>query len=199
MQNGLKKRDIKPTISLQLKDVIYRISSLTYAPVKDVCQRMTMFVLMDRKSIEYLSQHFKRDLVYQSTVFYGFMENESVVKRKKEPTERVTIRFTQQEHEAIAKLSFALDCSVSCTVALLLEMATQNIRFVNTFIKGYLQTEINERQIRELREIIKYVGETGETHHSWASLLALIREEIGNPLLNMKDAVEEFLNSKWRT
>lgn len=193
-----KKRDIKPTVSIFLKDVIYRLANLTYLPVKDVAQRLTISVLNDRKVIEHLSQYFKRDYLFQNTVFCGFIENADIIKRKNEPSSRITIRFTQREHEALVRLSFALDCSVSRTVALLLQIATQNIRFINAFIKQYLQAEITERQMRELREIIKYVGETGESHHSWASLLALVFEEIGNPLLNIKEAIEEFLNRNWR-
>lgn len=55
----------------------------------------------------------------------------------------------------------------------------KNIQFINAFIKQYLQHELSESEMKELREIMKYAGSVGESHHSWASLLALVVEENG--------------------
>jgi len=197
-QRADKKRDIKPTIALELKDVIYRISHMTYIPVKDVCQQMTILVLKDRKSMEQLSKYFKRDLRVENTFFMGSITNEGIVKRRKEAGERVTIRYTQKEYESLAALSYALDCTPSRTVALLLEIGMQNIKFINAFIKQHLQKELSNTQMRELREILKYVSEVDDTHHSWASLLALVNEEIGSPVQNIRESITEFIKMKWR-
>lgn len=193
-----KKRDVKPTISLDLKDVLYRISYVTFTPVKDVCQQMAMLVLHDRKVIEQLSVYFKRDLIMGHTMFRGHITNETMEKRPKVRGERVTIRFTQKEFESVALLSYALDCTPSRTVAILLDIGMKNIRFVNAYIKQYLTEELTNSQMRELQAILRYVTKKGESHHSWASLIEYVIAEVGSPVTRIKEAVNEFLDMKWR-
>lgn len=193
-----KKRDVKPTISLDLKDVLYRLSYITFSPVKDVCQEMAMLVLHDRYAIERLSKYFKRDLIIGNTMFVGNIANETIEKRPKIRGERVTIRFTQKEFESIALLSHALDCSASRTVAILLDMSTQYIKYVNAFIKRYLTEELNDTQMRELQAVLRYVNKVGESYFSWASLLEAVISEVGGPVTRIKEAVSEFIDMKWR-
>ena len=193
-----KKRDVKPTIQLDLKDALYRLSHLTFMPVKDVCQQMAIMVLYDRKTIEHLSKYFKRDLLTDRTVYIGNMENPSIAKRLVGRGERVTIRFTQGEYEALAMLSFALDCTTSRAVSLLLSISMRNVRFINRFIKQYLREQLSDSQMRELQAILRYTNRTGESHHSWASLLAYVAEEVGGPVARIKEAVNEFIDMKWR-
>lgn len=193
-----KKRDVKPTIGLDLKDALYRLSHLTFTPVKEVCQQMAIMVLYDRKTIELLSKYFKRDLLTDRTIYIGNMENQTIAKRLKGRGERVTIRFTQKEYEALALLSFSLDCTTSRTVALLLEISMRNVRFINRYIKQYLTEHLSDSQMRELQAILRYTNREGESHHSWASLLAYVAEEVGGPVARIKEAVNEFLDMKWR-
>lgn len=193
-----KKRDVKPTIPLDLKDVLYRLSNITFTPVKDVCQEMTMLVLHDRKTIERLSKYFKRDLIMGNTMFVGNVENATMEKRPKIRGERVTIRFTQKEFESLALLSFALDCTTSRTVAILLDLSMQHIKFVNAYIKQYLTKELTDTQMNELQAILRYVSKEGESHHSWASLIEYVIAEVGSPVSRIREAVTEFLDMKWR-
>lgn len=51
--------------------------------------------------------------------------------------------------------------------------------------------------MKELRKIMKYAGSVVESHHSWASLLTLVVEELGSPNANIKDAINEFIETKW--
>lgn len=192
-----KKKDIKPTIALELKDAIFRLSYLTHIPVKDVAQQLSMLVIQDKKAIEHISPYFKRDLLFGKTVFIGNIQNESIKQRKNEKGERITIRYTQEEYKKIALLSYTLDCTPSYTCAILLDISMRNIRFVNAFIKQYLQHELNDYQMRELKQILRYVSTVGESHHSWASLLAYVVEEIGSPVAKIKEMVNDFIEA-WR-
>ncbi|MFJ7665311.1 hypothetical protein ACIQXW_23415 [Lysinibacillus sp. NPDC097162] len=193
-----KKRDVKPTIPMDLKDVLYRISYITFTPVKDVCQQMAMLVLHDRRTIENLSKYFKRDLIMGHTMFVGNITNKTMEKRPKVRGERVTIRFTQKEFESVALLSYALDCTPSRTVAILLDMSMKSVRFVNAYIKRYLTEELNDAQMRELQAILRYVNKVGESYFSWASLLEHVLAEVGSPVSRIKEAVSEFIDMKWR-
>lgn len=193
-----KKRDVKPTIQMDLKDILYRISYITYTPVKDVCQQMAMLVLHDRKTIEELSEYFKRDLIMGNTMFVGNITNKTMEKRPKVRGERVTIRFTQKEFESVALLSYALDCTPSRTVAILLDLSLKSVRFVNAYIKRYLTEELNDSQMRELQAILRYVNKVGESYFSWASLLEHVLSEVGSPVSRIKETVSEFIDMKWR-
>lgn len=193
-----KKRDVKPTLKLDLKDAIYRLSNITYTPVKDVCPSLCMFVIKDRKTIEHLSQFFKRDLLFDNTMFRGHVTNKTISKRINVPGERVTIRFSQSEYSAIALLAFSLDCTVSRATAILLEISMSQARFVNAYIKEFLQHELSESQMREFKEILRYINRNGESHHSWASLLAHVVDEVGSPVNRIKEAISSFIDLNWR-
>lgn len=198
VQRSDKKRDVKPTLKLDLKDVIYRLSHITYTPVKDVCPSLCMMVIKDRQAIESLSQYFKRDLLFDNTMFRGHVTNTTIEKRINVPGERVTIRFSQSEYSAVALLAFALDCTVSRATAILLEISMSQIRFVNEYVKDFLRDELSESQLREFKEILRYVNRNGESHHSWFSLLAHVVDEVGSPVNRIKEAISSFIDLNWR-
>lgn len=193
-----KKRDVKPTIRLDLKDTIYRVSNLTYVPVKDVCPALCMLVINDRRSIQSLSKFFKRDLLFDTTIFRGHVTNQTVEKRLNGYGERITMRLLHSEYSKIALLAFALDCTVSRATAILLEISMSEARFLNEYIKEFLHHELSESQLREFKEILRYVNKYGESHHSWASLLAHVVDEVGTPVSRIKEAVSDFIDLKWR-
>lgn len=197
-QRSDKKRDVKPTLKLDLKDALYRLSGITYTPVKDVCPAMCMFVINDRQSIQGLSNYFKRDLVFDNTLFRGHVTNKTIDKRLNGLAERVTMRLSQGEYTKVALLAFALDCTVSRAAAILLEISMREVRFVNAYIKEFLRHELSESQMREFKEILRYVNRNGESHHSWASLLAHVMDEVGTPVSRIKEAVSDFIDLKWR-
>lgn len=197
-QRSDKKRDVKPTLKLDLKDAIYRLSGITFLPVKDVCPALCMLVINDRRSIEYLSKFFKRDLLFDTTIFRGHVTNKTIEKRLNGYGERVTMRLSQMEYAKVALLAFALDCTVSRATAILLEMSMREARFINAYIKEFLRHELSEPQMREFKEILRYINKHGESHHSWASLLAHVVDEVGTPVSRIKEAVSEFIDLKWR-
>lgn len=195
-----KKRPVKPILSSDLKHVIYSLNYITGVPVQDICPELCMLVMKDRESIESLSKYFKRDFIYGNTLFRGNLENESIEKKVKGSKERVSTKFTHDEYKPIALLTFALECSISRTVAVLLEISMSHVRFVNRYIKKYLQNELEEWQIREFKEILRYVNKYGESHYSWASLLEHVVEQIGTPstAYRLKEIFRDFIDLNWR-
>ena len=193
-----KKRDVKPTIKLELKDSIYQLSSLTFMPVKDVCVELCSYVIHDRESIMKLSTMFKRDLRFENTVFIGNVSNKTVTKKLNGYGERITLRFSQIQYDNVSLLAFALDCTVSRATAILLEMSMSEIKFINRFVKNYLKKELSAPQLRQFKMILKYVNQHAERQQSWASLLAHVIDEIGTPASKLKDYFNEFIETKWR-
>jgi len=197
-QRSDKKRDVKPTIKLDLKDTIYRLSSLTFTPVKDVCPELCMYVINDRESIKSLSSMFKRDLRFDNTMFIGHNSNKTITKKLNGYGERITMRLTYNQYQKVALLAFALDCTVSRTTAVLLEMSMNEVRFVNKYVKNYLKSELTESQLRQFKEILKYVNKYGESQYSWASLLAHVVDEVGTPVTRIREFISDFTELKWR-
>lgn len=196
-----KKRDVKPTIDLKLKDTLYRLSTLTFTPVKDVCPKLCMYVLNDRDSIVSLSTYFKRDLLFDNTLFRGHLSNKTIDKNLKKRGERITMRLTNEEHYKVSLLAFSLDCTVSRATAILLELSMSHVKFVNMFVKNVLKYEISETQLKQFKEVLHFVNKHGEKQHSWASLLAKMVDDSDvekvNPLSRLKYSISDFIDSKW--
>lgn|GEM_PF-1341451 len=195
-----KKRPVKPILQSNLKHVIYSLHYITGVPVQDVCPELCMLVLRDRESIESLSKYFKRDFLYGTTLFRGHLDNEDIEKKIRGNKERVSTKFTVNEYKPVALLAFALDASISRTVAVLLEISMSHVRFVNRYIKKYLQNELEEWQMREFKEILRYVNKHGESHFSWASLLQHVVDELGTPSTDyrLKEIFRDFIDLNWR-
>lgn len=187
-----KKKEVKPLLSINLKDAIYRLSYITHSPVKDVCEQLCIAVMNDRKIITDLSMFFIRDIRIDSTIYLGRSENKRLKKRIEGARERVTIKFKAKDYAFIYDLAYALDCSPSRVVAVLLEIAMQDIRIVNQYIKQHLENELTEAQMKELRNIMRYINTVNDTNLPWASLLSQIFDEVG-PIARLKDAITEFL------
>ncbi|MBQ0139856.1 MAG: hypothetical protein KBT36_11195 [Kurthia sp.] len=198
-RNSKKKFDIKPTVSINIKAAIYRVSDITKAPVKDVAEYITALVIRDRKAIEHLRPYFKRNYHFDKhSIYFGDISNQSVVKRNnEEPGERITIRFKQEDYAIISNLSHALDCTKSRTVAVCLEIGILNIRYVNTYIKNYLRKELTEWQMQELHILMRELRENKGVHHTWAAILSYVDSTVG-PKPNIKETVNDFLINHWR-
>lgn len=187
-----KKKEVKPSIPTELKDAIYRISYITYTPVKEICEQLCIAVMTDQKILTDLSTFFIRDIRIGSTFYLGELDNRHIKKRVDGSKERITIKFRRADYEVIYGLGYALDCSPSRVVAILLQLAMQDIRIVNRYIKRHLENELSEAQMKELKSVLRYINNMNNTHHSWASLLSQIFDDVG-PVSRIKDAITDFL------
>ena len=195
-----KKQEIKATIDFDLKDSIYRLSYITDTPVKDVCEKLCAYVMREKEMIDYLTSHFQRTIMINSTFYMGSRENKAIPKRLEGETSRVTIKFKQAEHDFIYSLSYGLELSKSRTVAVLLDLAVHDIAIVNQYIKNYLKKELNDNQMFELKQLLRYINEQNQTHLSWSALLSFIKDEVtselGAPVVKTYEAIRRFLESE---
>ena len=192
-----KKRDVKPTISSNLKDCIYRLSYITNTPVKDVAETLCEKGLQSRNVLDYLSQYFRRDLKYLHTVYMGDWDRESLQKKVQAgKNERITIRFTQASYENIYSLSRALDVTPSKATALLLDASIRNTHLLNAFVKCYLHRHIDEARMNELKQVLKYINKNNPYNEevSWFALLAMIFEDIKEGTNNVKDVIHNWMD-----
>lgn len=193
-----KKIDCKPTIPIELKECIYRISYVTNTPVKDIAERISVAGLKSKKVIEILAEHFRRDLQIGNTFYMGDLERESLQKIKtKSKTERITIRFKQFNFEQIRALAYSLDVTPTRAVALLLEHTIHHTNIVNRLAKQYLKDNINESKMRELKKIIHYLNQNSNYDEkiSWVALLSFFYDELKDSSTNMSKAIVNWINN----
>lgn len=190
-----KKKDVKPILPIELKDAVYRLAYITYTPVKDTAEQLCIAVIHDVKSMNTLSQHFKRDVRFNNTIYMGNVKNPTITKRIDGDKSRLSVRFTQNDYETITAISYALDCSRSCTVANLIKIAMNDIKIVNSFVKNHLHEHLTKSQINELKALLQYINATGDEHHSWSSLISQIFDEVNVPVNRIKEAITAFFKS----
>lgn len=174
-----RRRHVQPTISLGLKDSVYRLSYVMDVPVKEVIERVCLDGLESRSVMEHLAQSFRRDALFRNTLFIGDLARPSVQRFKTaETTERVSVRFLPDDFENIRTLAYALDCTVSRATALLLETALTQSDFITPFCRDHIRRKLDPRRIEELRQVIKYLNANNDSAEkiSWALILEYARD-----------------------
>lgn len=195
-----KKRDIKPTLNIQLKECIYRLSYITNTPVKDVAEEICIAGLGSRKVIEHLSQNFRRPIRLKNTLYMGDPERLSLQKRAAAgPSERITIRFEQSTYENINALAYALDVTPSRATAILLDASVRNSNFINEYARDYLKQHLDEGRMKELKAVLKFINTNNpyEEEISWVGLLSFLFDEIKIGASQISESVQGWLE-KWK-
>lgn len=192
-----KKRDVKPTISNNLRECVYRLSYITNTPVKDVVEILCEKGLKSRKVIDYLSQYFRRNFQFLNTVFIGNFERESLQhKYQSGKNVRITTRFNQNIYEDISSLAYALDVTPSKATALLLEASVRNTNILNAFVKTYLHGQVDDSRMKELKQVLKYINKNNpyKEEISWFALLSMIFDDIKDSTSNVKDKIHSWID-----
>lgn len=196
-----KKRDIKPTISRDLRECIYRLAFITDTPVKDVAEAIVINGITEHKVIEHITQYFQRDMRIDNTLYRRNPDAVPVQRRGiAGQTARITIRFKAEAYEVIRAMSYALDCTVSRACALILDASVRDGDFINAFVERYLREHIDDERMKELRKVLRYVNADnpyGE-EYSWANLLSLMVEEMHEAAVKVTDVANDFLIKSWR-
>lgn len=195
-----KKRDVKPTIPIELKDTIYRISYVIDTPVKEIVETIFLFGLGSRKVITILSENFKRSVRFHDTLFLGDLDKPSVQRLKPETrTERISTRLKQPDYENLVTLAFALDVTPSRAAALLLDVSIRHSDFVNSYFQQHLSQTLNYNRMIELRKIINFINKNNPYDEtvSWLALISYIYTEIKDSAVSFNETLNDFID-KWK-
>lgn len=196
-----RKRDIKPTVSIELRDCIYRLSQITGLSVMVVAEAICINGIGRKMVVSHLALNFRRDVRIDNTLYLGDLARVPVKKRTAAgKSDRVSIRFSQQTYEAISALAWALDCTVSRACALLLDASVRDSDFINEFVRRYLEDNIDGERMKELRKILKYVNANNpyNEEYSWAALLSYMVDEVKDSVGKVSDTVSDFIVKSWR-
>ena len=192
-----KKRDVKPTVPLALKESVDRLCYITNRPIKDIAEEICICGLNSRKVIELLSSNFRRNYTFRNTVMMGDLNRVSLQKERiKGIKERITIRFTQDVYERINSLSYSLDVTPTKATALLLDGTFRNGEFINQFLESYVLQELDVNRQRELKEILKFINKNNPYNKevTFSALVAYYFDEIKNGLISFQDFIEKLKN-----
>lgn len=196
-----KKRDISPTVTIELRECLRRLSFITDTPIKDVAEAVCMDGLKRPKVMEHMSQYFRRAVRVGTTLYVARTHGPSVGRRHIDgKSVRVSIRFKSDDHALIAALAYAMDCTVSRACAVLLDASIRDGDFINEFVQRYLSEHVDDERMRELRKLLRYVNANnpyGE-EYSWANLLSLMVDEVREATGKVTDKVGDFVVRHWR-
>lgn len=192
-----KKRDVKPTVSVELKNCVYRLSYITNTPVKDVVEIICEKGLESRKVLEYLSHYFRRDYQFVNTIFIGDPGRESLQKKSQSgKNERITTRFNQDTYEKIKYLSGALDVTPTKATALLLEASIRNTELLNSYMRTFLRGTLDKMRMKELKQVQSFVKKSNpySKETSWFDLIDTIVEDVKDNTVNIKESITTWLD-----
>lgn len=191
-----KKRDVKPTVHISLYECISRLSYITMTPMKDVAEYLCVRGLNSRKVIEVLSKQFRRNYFFKNTLFIGKPDRISNrVMRRTGMKKRLSIRITQETHDRISELAFALDMTVSSATAILLETAAKNPDFIDQYVSKHVTETLSPARKEQLKEVLRYLKKNNPYAEeiTMARLISYIIEEMKEQTIQAKKAVESWL------
>ena len=192
------KKDVKSTLSIELKDAIYRLAFLTNTPVMHVAELLFVHSITNTEIVDRVAMYFQREVLLNGKMYRGSLSNPSVSKQKNDgQKDRIHFRLTRQSYEILAVFAYALGCSHSKACAVLLEECIHESDFISNYVEQHLENHVSNDYMNELREFMRYVNK-GEEIHSWASLLSYIKDEVKKPFKEVKDVVEDFVIHHWR-
>lgn len=190
-----KKRDVKPTVPLALRECVDRLSYITNRPIKDICEEICIHGLYSRKVIELLSEKFRRNYAFQSTVFIGKLDREPAQKDStKGIKHRLTIRFKQDTYEQINRLSYSLDVTPSRATALLLDATIRNSEFINQFLEKHVVRGLDANRQKELKAILKFINKNNpyDKEVTLSALVAYYFDEIKSGLISFQEFIDRL-------
>lgn len=142
-----KKRDIKPTISIEVKDRIYELSYIMTYPVKDVCELMVRHAIGDSVVLGRVSRSFKRGIWFNETLYHGSSFNHGVGRGELGKSSRISFRVDGELYDKLGGLAYALDCTVSRACAVLLYESLIDREFIERCV---VESELDVSREREV-------------------------------------------------
>lgn len=159
-----KKRAVAAPIDSQTHDTISRLGYVLDLPLKTVGHVLSLEGYRSHRMIDTLKKHFKRNLAYENR--YIFADPQP---RPYKPMERgcyrLHMRFTEQEHDPLASLAYALDGSVGAATSLLIRTALTYKEIMYPILARYIQSSLDSRRREQLKKVCRHLDSKSEEHH----------------------------------
>ncbi|EPD52732.1 hypothetical protein HMPREF1210_01112 [Paenisporosarcina sp. HGH0030] len=151
-----KKVDVKPTMSVELKNQLYTFSYLCELPVKDVAERLCEMATTSEYIIEDIRQWFRREYRFKNHITSGYLERPRLKLIFKGETGKVTIKFKQEAFDALSLLAFSLDLPPTTTATVLIKRTLFHREFMEQFIHSELR-HLNDQQRNKVKLYLRQI------------------------------------------
>lgn len=195
-----KKRSINPTVSLELRDCIYRLAFITETPIKDVIADILIEGSRRKKPMDHLSRYFIRDVRIGNSLYMGDNQRMAVNRQSSSgKTVRISTRVAQGMYSDLEGIAYSMGSSVSKACALLLDATIRDVAFVNEFVRKYIEANVDAERMKELQKVLKYInaGNPYDERMSWPTLLSYLVDEVKEGAGKLQDTVTEFVINRW--
>lgn len=189
----MKKREVKPFLSIETKDTIYKISYVTGHSVKRICEEFCKHSFKSGLAFE-LSPYFNRSICIDGTSFEGSQNNEKFEPLSLE-NERVSMTLDANVHEYAYQLSYAIGCSVAKVVAYAIEKSMCDFDFLNQYTKELLINNRNFEKSKPILKIIDSYNRNNEEEINLITLLLYIADEYTRLEVGMDDVLKDCVSN----
>lgn len=150
-----KRVDVKPTMSMKLKEELYQFANLCDLTVKEVAEQLCVLGMTSREVMTEISKWLRRDYRYNNTIVLGYSERPKLTLTMRGETGKVTTRLKQSDYDRLKDLAHALDLTPSSTATVLIRIAFKNTSFMNDFVDQFV--DVDEQQAIKIKMFIQDV------------------------------------------
>lgn len=172
----MSKRDVKPFIDVDVKDIIYRFSHVTSHSVKDILEDLCMNAIKNGIG-EDLSPYFKRGIQVDGVIYQG-SKNAIEFTYQSKNIERVSMQLNPTAYDYVYNLSYAMECSVAKIVSFTIEKSIGDFKFMERYAKQFLNKLVDDKRKEQLLKVVKEVNRINDQEeYTLMSLLLYIADE----------------------
>lgn len=152
-----KKRDVKPTLSLFVKEDLYYYAYLTNQPVKDAALFLIANALRNEGILLELQPVMISDFIIENRIIKGNHTGQPTKIRYKGETGKATVKFPQPVFEELRNLAFAIGITPTATAAVLIRKGLYNYEFMEEQIRHYAR-RLDPKRFNEFVKFMKDIA-----------------------------------------
>ena len=172
-----KKKQIRPSLDLEICESIFRLSTITKRPIKDICELLLINALKSDQILVSLSQYLKRDIQVRNGLYKGHIHAEPLYDVYTDSRRnRVSFTIRMETYDMLYTLSYCFGVSVSKMAAVLIFESLIDIDFIESFLEEYLDS-LNDSRKAELKKLLKYIQSQTSEKFTLGDLLVYLIDQ----------------------
>lgn len=190
----VKKREVKPFIEKDKRELIVKLSFLTGVSIQTIGEDLLQYAI-DSDFAIFQSQYFKYNIKIKKLQFPA-QDNPPPLPANNKDVERISFRIGSGIYEYAHSLSYALGITVPKVIARMIHFSMNSTDFLNDYVLGYLSRQIGEERKELLISLMGDLNGRAQKNHTVAALLFCIADEMKEVDNSMPDSVNTFV-SQW--
>lgn len=132
-----KKRDVKPTMSMYVKENLYRLAYLCDSPVKDIGFELVKRGLRDDRILCEFQKLMISNFKMENHLYFGNPDRTPQKVLYRGSTGKVTIKFTNDVYNELRHLAFSIGLTPTSTASIMIRSTMFHRDFMNDMIRNY--------------------------------------------------------------